>query len=170
MSIKRHPALQPFSRDHVVGLYHAHQMMWLSEGRARCDALTTIRNYLHAWSSELVTHFDGEEALLAVLPISRAGVDKLLDDHRVLRAIGSELQTVFDEMSAKGAVASAPQDPAMATEVLELCKSVGQKLEQHIRWEEHEFFPSIESELTEQQLSDLLLQTKSFEQDRKRSV
>lgn len=152
MSIKRHPSIQAFSRDHVVGLYHAHQMMWLAEGRARCDLPTTARNFLQSWDAELFSHFAGEEELLAVLPLKQASVDKLLSDHLELRQCCLKLLDSIDS-------------PA-----LELCMETGRKLEQHIRWEEHEFFPEIECTLDADQLSDLAEKTKAYEIERKRSV
>lgn len=154
MSIKRHPALQPFSRDHVVGLYHAHQLMWLSGGRARCDAQTTVRNFLHAWDSELISHFAGEEELLAMPPVKEASINKLFADHNELRTLCLKLLNALD----------------LPEPDLDLCKQTGQKLEQHIRWEEHEFFPEIEQALSETQLAELSAKTQEFEKPRRRSV
>ncbi|MBU6453962.1 MAG: hypothetical protein KGS72_19440 [Cyanobacteria bacterium REEB67] len=57
MSLKRHPALQPFSREHLTGLFHAHQLMWLSNGRARQDLLTTVTNFKQAWEDEIFFAF-----------------------------------------------------------------------------------------------------------------
>ena len=151
MSLKRHPALQPFSRDHVVGLYHAHQLMWLGQERARCDVETTVRNFQQAWEAELMSHFAGEEELLMELPIRQIGKDKLFSDHTELRTLCSRL---FDSV--------APD--------LQLCYETGHKLEQHIRWEEHEFFPEIESSLSEVQLEVLSTRTKEFEGARMRSL
>lgn len=152
MSIKRHPALQPFSRDHVVGLYHAHQLMWLEDGRARCNAPTTVRNFLQAWDAELISHFAGEEDLLAALPIKEASKNKLFADHNELRTLCLKLLNSIES-----------PNPA-------LCSETGHKLEQHIRWEEREFFPEIEQALSEDELSALAEKTKEFELERLRSV
>lgn len=152
MSIKRHRALQPFSRDHVVGLYHAHQLMWLKDGRSRCNAPTTVRNFLQAWDAELISHFAAEEDLLAQLPIKEASKNKLFADHNELRTLCLKLLNSIES-----------PEP-------ELCTETGQKLEQHIRWEEREFFPEIEEVLSEEELCALAEKTKEFELDRLRSV
>jgi hemerythrin-like domain-containing protein len=150
MSLKRHPALQPFSREHVMGLYHAHQLMWLSNGRARCDIKTTIANFSRAWSDNLSEHFASEEIILGPLPIKAQSIAQLMSEHRSLRQMFSDL---FSQ-----------PDPSE-----ELCFQAGHALEQHIRWEEHHFFPEIELTLSDEDLEALASRTEAMAGARKHS-
>jgi len=59
MAMKRHPALEPFSRDHNDGLILARA---LEEGREGADSDARI-----AWDLELQDHFAEEERLLGPL-------------------------------------------------------------------------------------------------------
>lgn len=151
MSIIRHPSLQPFSRDHVVGLFHAHQLKWLAEGRARFDKETTVRNFQRAWIEELTVHFDDEETLLANLPIRQESIDRLFAEHKQLRLLAEDL------LSA--------QEAPLAD-----CVKIGTLLDDHIRWEEHDFFPEIENSLSELQIEELAKETRILDSARKRTL
>jgi hemerythrin-like domain-containing protein len=148
MSLKRHPALQPFSREHVIGLYHAHQLMWLSNSRARCDMATTITNFSRAWKDNLSEHFASEEIILGPLPIKSQSITQLMSEHR-------ELRQMFRDLFSQ-------KDPSV-----ELCLQAGRALEQHIRWEEHHLFPEIELALGEEDLRTLAARTEAMEVARK---
>jgi hypothetical protein len=150
MSIERHNALRPFSREHVVGLFHAHQLMWLENGRARYDLHTTITNFRNAWQQELDRHFRCEEAILSTLPVSQDSVNKLFGDHMEIRNYCGQL---FSD----------------ANPTNQHCFKVGQLLEVHIRWEEHHFFPEIESSLDADQLVALSQRTAAMEADHRGS-
>jgi hypothetical protein len=144
MSLKRHPALQPFSREHVVGLFHAHQLMWLSNGRARFDMPTTVANFSRAWNQNISEHFTNEEIILAPLAVTRESIARLMSEHQDVRQKCGELFT--------------------STQLTEqLCYQVGRALELHIRWEEHHFFPEIENTLSEQDLTVLAARTQAME-------
>lgn len=113
--MKRHEILQPFSRDHNVGLVIARR---LSSGDK-----SAVQDFLRIWDDEMLDHFAEEEALLGPLaPPSM--LRKLLADHRQIRIL------------AERARASAIAD----YQVLEL----GKRLDAHIRWEEHVLFPAVE--------------------------
>lgn len=149
MSIKRHPALQPLSRDHVIALFHAHQLMWLSTERSRYDATTTVQNFQKAWEEELLPHFGHEERLLPPLAVSTDSIERLLSDHSMIR------QLVFDLLKAQN-------EPDVA-----LCLKVGSTLEKHVRWEEHELFPEVERSLSVAELAELQEKTKLIDVARK---
>ncbi len=150
MSLKRHPALRPFSRDHVIGLFHAHQLMWLSEGRARFDLATTMTNFRLAWEEEILKHFADEEMLLQSLAVRPESIDQLISDHKAIRLSVSNLLGT--------------QEPELVA-----CYNTGKMLEQHIRWEEHVFFPEIEQLLSPSQLQVLEEETRLLERACKRS-
>lgn len=130
-----------------MGLFHAHQLMWLQNGRARFDLVTTIANFLQAWNGEISTHFNSEEVILVPLHVSASSKSRLLAEHRDVRQKSTELF-------------------AAASPSIDLCYSVGSALEQHIRWEEHEFFPEIEAALNDTELAALAAETKQMEDSR----
>lgn len=147
MSLKRHPALQPLSRDHVIALFHAHQLMWLSTGRARFDAITTVNNFRKAWANEIIPHFGNEERLLPQLPIRAESISRLLTEHASIRQLISSMHDGEPD--------------------LDLCSRIGNAIERHVRWEEHELFPEVERSLSQPQLDELQEQTKPIDEARK---
>ncbi len=152
MSIKRHPALQPFSRDHVIALFHAHQLIWLSEGHARYDAITTVNNFQKAWKEEILPHFQNEESLLPPLSVSAKSIERLLAEHNSIIELIKALDSLTEEPD------------------IELCKKLGQTLVDHIRWEEHSLFPEVEQSLSAPELDELQERTKLIDIARKHSV
>jgi hemerythrin-like domain-containing protein len=148
MSLKRHPALQPFSREHLVGLFHSHQLMWLSNGRARADLLTTVQNFKKAWEGEIALHFQEEERLFANLPVSQESLSRLLKEHDAIRDL------------TKALFLAGPDEK-------DLCLRFGQMLTDHIRWEERQFYPEIESSLSRAELALLGEETKLIDERHK---
>lgn len=152
MSIKRHPALQPFSRDHVIALFHAHQLIWLSEGHARHDAVTTVTNFQQSWKEEIFPHFKNEESLLPPLPVHAESIERLRAEHKSIIELIMKLEKDNGQPD------------------IELCKKLGQTLVDHIRWEEHELFPEVEQSLSDPELDELQEKTKLIDIARKHSV
>ncbi len=148
MSLKRDPALQPFSREHLTGLFHAHQLMWLSNGRARNDLTTTVGNFKAAWESEIALHFLEEERLFADLPLRAESLDRLHQEHDAIRALTLQL------------FAATAQDN-------DLCLRFGQMLTDHIRWEERQLYPEIEQSLSTAALAQLGQETKVIDERHK---
>jgi hemerythrin-like domain-containing protein len=148
MSLKRHPALQPFSREHLTGLFHAHQLMWLSNGRARADLLTTVANFKQAWDDEIALHFAEEERLFFDLPVKAESLARLVQEHNSIRDL---TQALF---------IATRQDQ-------ELCLRFGQMLTDHIRWEERQFYPEIEQALSEAALEKLGEETRHIDERHK---
>lgn len=123
--------------------------MWLKEGRARQDLPTTIANFREAWNSEISVHFLDEERLLLPLPLSQSSLDRLVAEH-------NELRQLIDQLDSSASA--------------DLCFLIGQSLEAHIRWEEHEFFPEIERSLSSSQLEELKVKTGQIESGRSRHL
>ncbi len=122
--IKRHPTLQPLSREHFNGLTLARRLREAAAGDEAARLAT--RDLLgEAWRTELSGHFADEERLLNPFLCDRDRA-RLIEDHRSLqRRI---------EMASNAATAPAR---AWLLETAEL-------LENHIRWEERELFPAAE--------------------------
>jgi hypothetical protein len=147
MSIKRHPALQPFSRDHLIGLFHAQRLI---KSNAQTDAVLrkTVQEFSDAYQREISIHFADEDRIIGPLAISAENLTRLHNEHIELTAL---IEKLLDS-------------PAH-----ELASKVGTLLDAHIRWEEHELFPEVES-LPEQQLLLVAEQTAEIERSRKRRL
>ncbi|KXK12432.1 MAG: hypothetical protein UZ18_ATM001002132 [Armatimonadetes bacterium OLB18] len=80
----RHPALEPFSRDHNDGLILARKALKLAEAEPR-QRIAARGELEEAWERDLQSHFDSEELLLAEIatPEERA---RLHSEHRELEA------------------------------------------------------------------------------------
>lgn len=135
-----------------MALFHAHQLVWLSEGHARYDAITTVDNFQKAWTEEIFPHFKNEESILPPLPVSTESIERLRADHRLIIDLVVELGK--DDKRHD----------------IELCRKVGQTLIDHIRWEEHVLFPEVEQSLTTPELDVLQETTKAIDVARKHSV
>lgn len=79
--MKRHPALQPFSRDHNVGLVYARRL-------ERGDSIG--EEFARLWQDELDSHFDDEETLLGPLATDELSA-RLVAEHGAIRALASDL-------------------------------------------------------------------------------
>ena len=123
--LKRHPTLQPLSREHFGGLVLVRR---LREAAAAGDESSrqTAANLLHeAWETELEDHFADEEKLLGP-HLADHDMARLIEEHRSLeRHI-----TMAD-------AADCPPSAEWLAETATL-------LEKHIRWEERELFPAAE--------------------------
>jgi len=139
----RHPALEPFSRDHNVGLVLARHLQDASAGPDQ--AADAVRQFREAWVSELMDHFAEEERLLIPLATSEHGA-RLLREHRQIAAVA-------DCLSDSNLPSASLHEAGIA-------------LEEHIRWEERELFPALENSLSESQLSELVAQTDLMEERR----
>lgn len=140
--MKRHPALQPFSRDHNVGLVLARKLSVSSDWQAALDEFVSL------WNTELQEHFLEEEELL--LPLSsELESATLLGEHKAIRA--------YVAWARRGLLG--PRDVSR----------LGVMLNDHIRWEERSLFPEIEVRATEEQLRTLAAQTLEVEKRRANS-
>jgi len=114
--MKRHRALEPFSRDHYGGLVIARHLM---QDRNEASLISLMR----LWKEEMEDHFLEEESLLMDL-IPQEMANRLAAEHSEIR--------LRIESAAAGKFG--PNDVA----------SLGEKIHNHIRWEERVLFPWLE--------------------------
>jgi len=145
--LHRHPALQPFSRDHYEGLVTARHLV----KQAR---LEDLRRFVSNWRKVIAEHFDDEERLLIDLIADAADVQRLRAEHAQLRQLAAEAQRRL-----------ASRDAAE-----QWLREVGQTLNDHIRWEERHLFERIQRDATEAQLAALAERTERIEQSRPRDA
>jgi hemerythrin-like domain-containing protein len=135
--VKRNEALRVLSHQHHRGLFAALQLK-----RAGTETAAEARRaFLDFNEREGARHFRAEEELL--LPAyarhtrsDRPEIVRVLTEHVDLSRRGQDLETRSDP------------DPAALSEL-------GERLERHIRFEECELFPMIETALPDDELSQL---------------
>lgn len=148
-SLKRHEALQPLSRDHVVGLHQAQILKKASLSSVQ-DQDRAVMDFATVWREDLVPHFADEERILPRFIRCDALCNQMLDDHSKINFLVSKILNC---------------EEIQCSDLLHLAEL----LEAHIRWEEHELFPAIENVLSNAQLlSELGEQTNLVEESRKR--
>ncbi len=131
--IKRSVQLQPLSREHHDGLL----FVWkLRQGLANNTPAYAMRDYTSwYWKHHIKAHFFQEEKiLLNYIEKSNPLAQKLKSDHDNIREIVLKIDRDADSY-----------------DFFWLCNL----LESHIRFEEREFFGFLESELTENQLTEI---------------
>lgn len=129
--IKRHPALQPFSKDHHYGLL----LSWkIRKGLLLGIGPERIKKYTDwFYSNYLVSHFDAEEQhIFPILGLEHELVKKCLSEHR-------RLSRLFED----------PND------ILRNLSRIEDELERHIRFEERVVFKEIQA-VAQQQLENIV--------------
>lgn len=148
--IKRHASLQPLSRDHYVGLVQAQHLV-RSASNDRELQRRALGEFQVTWRDEIAVHFDDEERLLLNLIPDPTDRQRLLDEHARLRTLADEVEAQMNE-----------PHPAWI-------RTLGELLNDHIRWEERELFPKIESTASASELSHLTRETAAVEAARPRA-
>lgn len=147
--MKRHPGLQPLSREHHPALVQAKRLRDFSGDGAQGRELGEV--FLGFWDADIAPHFRDEEELLLPLLARRGGDDspeivETLVQHVQLRRQVMELR----QRLARGAAPDAP-----------FLNALGDALKSHVRFEEEELFPSAEQTLLEDDLDYLQAQLES---------
>jgi hemerythrin-like domain-containing protein len=140
MSLKRDPALVPLSRDHHFALMQALFLRRAAEAPLHTGrgAVTVAEAYLAYYHEELCGHIaDEEEALIPLTShVAPEQAQRLLTEHEDLRALTALLrQALADGLDPR---------PAM--------QDLGERLHDHVRFEERIFFEVIQDRLTAKDL------------------
>jgi hemerythrin-like domain-containing protein len=134
--MKRHPALAKLSREHHFALVLAKRAESVDEGESLAGLASETAD---AFAREIAPHFLIEERIL--LPaLEEAGqkdhAARTLEEHDALRKLADRL--VIGGM--------------------DVLRAFGELLERHVRFEERELFPLIESALTQEMLEKIALE------------
>ena len=150
--LARHEAFAPFSRDHYTGLVQARHLIKAgrADGVARRKA---VADYVDAFDHHIAEHFRDEERLLGGI-LSDVDRDTLHAQHQRLTRDAEQLRQLRKSIDP---------DPQTLAEI-------GQRLEEHIRWEERELFNRVQQQLDEKQIADLQHQTADIEATRPRRL
>jgi hemerythrin-like domain-containing protein len=149
---KRHVSLQPFSRDHYVGLVQA-QRLTKSADAGPAQRRKALSEFVETWAGEISAHFRDEERLLPEL-VRGEPIERLRREHRALA-----------ELSEEARVRASSIEPGP-----DWVRELGRMLHDHIRWEERELFPLIERSTSRDKLDALADETTRIEQGRPRNA
>lgn len=154
--MKRHPALQPLSREHQLALLHWRQ---IDQHIAKSDdsaLLRSVEEIVSYWDFRFESHMLHEEtALLPVLsdPLRR----RLESEHRELRSFYRHLRFL------------APSTRNIDSVDRQLITVFAKSLRAHIRWKERIVFPFIQDILSDDELFGLASSLQSEQTDDSRS-
>jgi len=138
--MKRNVNIIPLSRDHHYGLLFCWK---IRQGLAKGIPLDRIRPYvLHFWKNNLEEHFQEEETLLF----------RDMFDPLCLRAMEEHRQIKDLVMAIDGSGAW----------VQSYYSGLADMVDKHIRFEEREVFPFLETKLSEEQLTQVGTLLSSF--------
>lgn len=150
--MKRHPSLQPLSRDHHEGLLQARELRHAAE-RGTEDQRIARERFRELWDDWFRDHLALEERRLSPLIPEIGDVERLRAEHEAICSL------------ADGLVSSTPR----AEPDRDLMLRLAEKLHDHIRWEERRLFPAIEEAAGEEELRSLGEETRNVEAGRPRS-
>lgn len=137
--MKRHPSLQPLSRDHNVALVLArHLEQEPNPGR--------LREFLRVWEDEMNDHFFEEERVL-LQHASPEHSARLMNEHGAIRQYA----------------AAARRDMLDGSDIARL----GGLIHDHVRWEERQLFPAIEASASDEDLAAIAHETALLEERRR---
>ncbi len=150
--MKRHPSLQPLSRDHHEALLQVQMLRLAAEGGPddRRVARERFRDFWDGWFRD---HLDLEERRLSALIPTADDLDRLRKEHGDIRSFAEQFVRVATEAEPGGA----------------LTLRLAERLHDHIRWEERQLFPAIEQATGEEELRPLGVETRFVEAWRPRS-
>ena len=144
--LQRHASLQPFSRDHFMGLKAANGLLQAADNAARIAATT----YFHqCWDAEIAAHFREEEELLIPLMLDSEIRQMRYEHDRIRNLVAADRQRGVNT-------------PPSST----WCATLGRELHDHIRWEERVLFGAIQDRATPAQLASVGAATAEIEKKR----
>ncbi len=146
--LKRHESLQPFSRDHFVGLRVANRLIHVADDQPAAT-MEVIAYFIECWNAEIAAHFNEEEELLTSL-MTPAEIAQMQREHTAIRQLAAQ---------AKLWTATSPPPPSW-------CRDAGRTLHDHIRWEERTLFGAIQNRATPEELLAVAKATAEIEKSR----
>src|SRR5574341_674016 len=140
--MKRHPSLHPLSRDHHHALVEARKLRHAAAANDPSKQAQAAARFADFWESDLQAHFSQEERIVLPLLAKRKSPDS--DEIRETLRQHAEIRRLVDELS----------DKLARRESLEaaLIGALGEDLRDHIRFEENDLFPAVESSAPEEEL------------------
>ena len=150
--MKRHPSLQPLSRDHHEALQQVQTLRSAAESNPDDRRVTRVR-FRDLWDGWFRDHLDLEERRLPLLIPTVGDIARLREEHDDIRFLAEEFVRGTAEAEPAG----------------DLMLRLAERLYDHIRWEERQLFPAIEQATGEEKLRPLGVETRIVEAGRPRS-
>ncbi len=148
---KRHPSLQPLSRDHGVGLLcaqHGHKAVRASEH----DRLRLAEQIRATSRDAILSYLDDEQRVLSPVIEDEVLKTEFHQHHDRVRRLIKELELLEPAV-----------DPGLG-----LMARVAASLDAYVRWEENFLFPTLEATLNISDLNELSGLTETIEATRAR--
>ena len=140
---RRHDALVPLTHDHHHTLAQARRLKDVSSLEREADRRNVANDFVNFYFGRAVRHFHEEEELffapLIDVPEARELVVRAVSDHLRLHALVRRVKRQLSEGEAEEA----------------LLKEISDLLTEHVRFEEKELFPLVESLVSDEDLMDL---------------
>lgn len=148
MTLHRHEALRPLSRDHHLALQLAKALQPGASPPLRAqlpaEQAELVAHVQRVYDKELKGHFDVEDRVLAPAVLGRsAELDAIIE---TIESEHSELEAMCAGLSEHGISAST---------VDARLDAFGQKLEAHVRREEREYYARVQEVLDDHALAEL---------------
>jgi hemerythrin-like domain-containing protein len=140
--MKRHQSLYPLSHDHHHALVLAQELEIAGAGDDQEGHRAAADRFAGFWKSDLQRHFTQEEQI--VLPLLAKHTKEDCREIREMLVQHSEITQLIDELNEILA--------RQATIEASLLINLAEKLRRHIRFEESELFPVVETSLSEEEL------------------
>lgn len=138
-SLKRHEALQPLSRHHMIALHLSLKMRRAGTDDEMLPLPELIKEIDTFWNPDGLVHFREEEEILLTAYAQHVSIDEVPEIHEMLIE-HVKIRALFDTILTT-------EDPTLDT-----IHSLGIQLEKHVRKEERVIFPMIEKALPEDTL------------------
>ncbi|SRR5579875_699568 len=148
---KRHPGLQPFSRDHGIGLVCAQRLRKAVRGTGS-DRIILGEQVRSVCFEIIGASLEDERQILTPLIGDTALTQAFYEHHKEIGDLIAELRKV-DPTS----------DPGLG-----LVSRLADALDRYVRWEENRLFPVIEDKLTAEELKRLAEVAAALESHRHR--
>lgn len=138
--IRRHKALQPLSRHHMIGLHVGLKLLRTGTEKSKISLEQIIEDTREFWFLGGQEHFREEEEILlpayaAYADLNQSDIIEMLLEHVMIR---SGMNRLFAEELCEGEI-----------------RELGTLLHGHIRREERILFPMIEEALPEEKLQEI---------------
>ncbi len=148
-SLKRHPGLRLFARDHGVGLICAHRLRKTT--RAKREERIKLVEQMQSVCSEVLTLSLAEEQRVLAPLLARTGyAHRFFRHHQRIRDLIERLNKLEEA-----------EDPGLG-----LLSMLGNALDDYVRWEENVLFPAIERMLNDEESAWLVEVTQHLEKSR----
>jgi hemerythrin-like domain-containing protein len=135
--MKRSPELRDLSEQHHHGLVAARRLRQVALGKV--PLTEAVAGFLLDWHDEIQPHFRAEEEIL--LPEFARFVP---EDHALI------VRTLTEHVALRRAVRELARSDGEALQAL--AGTIGQSLDDHIRFEERVLYPAVEATLTKEDL------------------